>query len=248
VPGLGNSGIGGGGGGGEGPPGGNVPQPPGAGDVLTSTGSGPLDYAWLPPGGFAISTFTGFTQTKEVGGSVVNPTIGASYNTIPDNAHVNWTNPTGGPLNLTTPFTSGTITATFADTVIGHTSTATLTAVKGSTTKTATQTITWAGSIAFGSVSGTLTAGQTLYDTLRADGFQLHTANGGSYAFASASGVNQVFAIPAGFGTPTVKDGNGFIYTPTLIGTSTITENGTSQSFNFFTVGSPGSTVTFTLS
>lgn len=227
-----------------------IPNATEAGDYLTSTGTSPGQWTWLPPGGFAISTFTGFTQTVEVGTTVSTPTVNMTYNTAPDSATVSWTNPsTGSPHVLTTPFTSYTIAVNFTSSIIGATSTATLSATKGTSTKTSTQTITFAGAICFGSVaSGTEAAGQSLYNTLRASGFSLHTSNGGSYPYASATGFDQVIAIPNAFGTPTVKDGNGFVYTPVLIGNASVTENGTTQSVNFFTLGNPGSTVTFTLS
>jgi len=229
----------------------DLPNPTAAGQSLFSIAAGPIpgSVVWDLPAGLVITSFTGFGGVVEVGSSLVNPTVNATYNETPISASISWTNPAGGPQSLISPFTSANITATFTDTVIGHTSTVTLTAVGTRNTPTSTQTRTYAGSIVFGSVTSPV-VGQALYNTLRADGFQLHTNNSGTYSFTSALGADQVFGIPAAFGVPTVKDENGFIYTPVLISGSpvSITENGTTQSFNFFTAGSTGATVQFTLS
>jgi len=103
---------------------------------------------------FAITSFTG-GWTVPVGASVINPTFSASYSVTPASASITNTDSISSPTNLTTPFTSGTVTGTFVKTVPAAT-TFTLSATQGGTL-TATQTGNWAWEI-FGGVG---TAGAT---------------------------------------------------------------------------------------
>jgi len=103
---------------------------------------------------FAITSFTG-GSTVELGYSVVNPVFSATYSVTPASANITNTDGISSPTNLTTPFTSGTITGTFVHTST-TTTTFTLSATQG-TTLTSTQTINWQPAI-FGGVG---TAGAT---------------------------------------------------------------------------------------
>ena len=67
--------------------------------------------------GFTIDSFSASGGTVEVGASVVNPTVSASYSTTPASASVTNTASIDSPLTLTTPFTSGTFVGTFTSSV-----------------------------------------------------------------------------------------------------------------------------------
>lgn len=88
---------------------------------------------------FAIISFTG-GSTVECGASVTNPAFAASYSTAATSAAITNTDGTDSPHNLTTPFTSATITGSFSKSTVNAAVTFTLTAV-AATTKTATQNI-----------------------------------------------------------------------------------------------------------
>ena len=118
---------------------------------------------------FAITSFTG-GWTVPVGASVVNPTFAATYSTTPASANITNTEGISSPTNLTTPFTSGTITGTFVHTT-PETTTFTLSATQGSTV-TATQTGNWGYEI-FGGVGA---AGAT--STVTASGTTAVLSNG----------------------------------------------------------------------
>ncbi len=89
---------------------------------------------------FVINSFTG-GQTVELGASIVNPTFAASYSVTPANAAITNSDSIDSPLNLTSPFTSGTVAGTFVHTT-AHTTTFQLSATQG-VTQTATQQILW---------------------------------------------------------------------------------------------------------
>jgi hypothetical protein len=103
---------------------------------------------------FTINSFTG-GSTVELGYPVANPTFNATYSVTPASANITNTESISSPTNLTTPFTSGTITGTFVHASV-TTTTFTLSATQGSTL-TATQAINWQPAI-FGGVG---TAGAT---------------------------------------------------------------------------------------
>ena len=196
-----------------------IPTPPDAGLLLTSTGSGPGDFDWEPPGGFQISTFTG-GSVRELGNSDVDPTFHATYNELPDSANIAYP-AAGSPLVLITPFTSGQILQTFVSSVNGTTFTFTLSATKGSTTKTANSVDVFGYPFLFDvSLVGDIVATQGYLDTMRADHApQVHTAFAGTYGPLTV-GAGEQFAIayPTALGTPTVFDNNGFSIVPTTIG------------------------------
>lgn len=89
--------------------------------------------------GFSINFSGG--SVVEIGATVTNPTFSASYSSTPTSATITNTDGISSPLNLTTPFTSGTVTGSFSKSIANST-TFTLTAV-GTSTKSASQTISW---------------------------------------------------------------------------------------------------------
>ncbi len=107
---------------------------------LTCTPSGGNTITISLSAVFAITSFTG-GWTVPVGASVVNPPFAATYSTTPASANITNTEGISSPTNLTTPFTSGTVTGTFVHTT-PETTTFTLSATQGSTV-TATQTGNW---------------------------------------------------------------------------------------------------------
>jgi hypothetical protein len=100
---------------------------------------------------FSITGFTG-CSTVELGTSLVNPTFIAGYTATPASAAITNTNGASSPFNLTTPFTSGTIPATFTYTSTSSV-TFTLNATSGST-QTASCVDYWKPAI-FGGVGAT---------------------------------------------------------------------------------------------
>jgi large repetitive protein len=113
---------------------------------------------------FTINSFSGCAGTVELGRSLVNPAFTASYSATPASAAITNTDSIGSPLNLTTPFTAGTVTGTFAHSSV-TTTTFTLTAI-GSSTQTANCTDTWqprifAGLGATGATSSVTASGTT---------------------------------------------------------------------------------------
>jgi hypothetical protein len=95
-----------------------------------------------PSTSFVINSFTGCSGTLEIGATATNPTCSATYSSTPTSASITNTDSVDSPLVLTTPFTSGTIVGSFHHTAAA-TTTITLTAISGVTTKTATLTYTW---------------------------------------------------------------------------------------------------------
>jgi hypothetical protein len=90
---------------------------------------------------FVINSFTGCGGSLELGFAVNNPTCSATYSATPSSASITNTDSVDSPLNLTSPFTSGTIVGSFSHASV-HTTTITLTAL-GASTQTATQAYTW---------------------------------------------------------------------------------------------------------
>jgi hypothetical protein len=107
--------------------------------------------------GFSIGSFSVSGGVVEVGATITNPTVAASYSSLPASASVTNTDGHDSPLALTTPFTAGTVTGAFEHSAPA-TVTFTLTAVStGGVTKTATATEQWL----FRSFAGLGTAGAT---------------------------------------------------------------------------------------
>lgn len=144
-----------------------------------------LSFDDLTPA-FAINSFTG-GQTVEIGAGVVNPAFTASYSYTPNSAAITNTDGVSSPTNLSTPFTSGTVSGTFTKTSQTCT-TFTLTAI-AATTKSGTQQLCWSPRV-FGGVG---TAGAT---SATASGTSAVLGGGGSGTLSSAglsnSQVNQI--------------------------------------------------------
>jgi hypothetical protein len=119
----------------------------------------PLTLDDIAPG-FSISGYSG-GSTVEIGATVTNPVFAASYSSTPNSANITNTDSIDSPLNLVSPFTSGTVIGSFHHT--SQTSvTFTLTAVSTST-KTATQAITYLprmfGGVGAAGATSSVTAG-----------------------------------------------------------------------------------------
>src|SRR5208337_3049250 len=108
--------------------------------------------------GFTIESFTVTGGTLEVGASVTNPAVTASYNQVPVSANVTNTDGTDSPLTLVSPFTSGTIVGTFTSAVPASVN-ATLTATNAAAV-TKVSTITFL-TFAYRTFAGVGTAGAT---------------------------------------------------------------------------------------
>ena len=142
-----------------------VPGPPTPSQVYVGS-SGPTQFVLrqltmddiLP--GFTINSFSVSGGTVEVGATVTNPTVSASYSATPASASVTNTAGVSSPTALVPPYTSGTIVGAFTETTatsVDFTLTATST---GSVTKTAGDSINWefstfAGDCAAGATSAT---------------------------------------------------------------------------------------------
>ena len=175
--------------------------------------------------GFGITAFGCVSCiTVEIGASTTNPAFTASYSSIPLSASITNTASIDSPHTLSTPFTSGTVSGTFAKSTQSSV-TFTLTAI-GATTKTSTQTINWYPR-SFGGVGA---AGAT--NSVSASGVTAILSNGATLADAGlhSTNVGQVFGpyTPSGQkiyilcigNSHTFKDGSGFTFafnTPTLV-------------------------------
>lgn len=135
---------------------------------------------------FAISSFSG-GQAGELGQVFTNPVFTAIYTATPASASITNTDGISSPTNLTSPFTSATITGSFTHSVTA-TTTFTLTATQGPTV-TATQAITWNPRI-FGGVGA---AGATSTVTASGTTAILSTSDVLSSAGLGAELVGQVF-------------------------------------------------------
>jgi hypothetical protein len=136
---------------------------------------------------FTITSFTGCNGVLELGASVVNPTCSATYSLAPSSANLTNTDGISSPTNLSSPFTSGTITGTFTHSAVTST-TITLTAL-GTSTQTATQTYSWKPAI-FGGVG---TTGATSTVTASGTNAVLSTGNSIARSQLGAETVGQTF-------------------------------------------------------
>jgi len=242
--------YGGGGGSGGGGGGSNVPNAPvvdGTYDLLVSGGVA----SWQDLTPFAIATMTPAASIYEVGQSIVDPVFDFTYsNGAYASGHVANPDGAGSPYPLAAGGASCTTTDTFTSNVNAHVSTFTATVTDtASATATKTATFTYKTAIVWGySTAPAATQGQ--YNALVANNKQLETANAGSYDFSTTTGTQYCMcAIPAAFGTPTVKDENGFSYVPTLVGAATVNnQQGLAISTNFYVFGLIGAQATFTIS
>ncbi len=205
---------------------GGVPDVTQIGAVLTGIGIGPAlaNSAWIPPGGPAITSFAKTHGSLfEVGANDVSPAFTATYNAPASAAQINYTGAAGSPLVLAPPFTAGTIAHTFTSVINGHSESFQLAATVDATPLTSTLFDTWADALLFDiSASGGIVATQGFLDTMRADhGAFLHTAMAGTYGtgLTVGAGAQFSFAAPSAFPLVSVTDPNGFVITPSFVGT-----------------------------
>lgn len=168
---------------------------------------------------FSINSFTGCSGSLELGQSVTNPTCSATYTGTPTSASISNTDSIDSPLNLSSPYTSGTIVGTFTHSTV-TTTTVTLTAI-GISTQTATQAYTWNPRIFAGLGSGGATSA---------------TASGTSAVLNASAGT----IASAGLGAETVGQTFGpfspsgqYVYLLMMGGSHTFTDAGTGFPFAF---------------
>jgi hypothetical protein len=190
----------------------------------------------------------GVAPIVEVGNSIANINWAATYNFTPSSISVSATGkPTQTPVPTGTS-SAGTFAGPFTSNTNGDSVTVSIAAVDPvGATHISNQTITFSSKVVWGSTTPPEVVGQALWDALNIDNNVL-SPNGtvGTMSFASGPGQDQTFARLASFGPPTLMSG-GFTYPPTLLGTSVITENGTTQTYNFYTVGAPGLTFSWSM-
>ena len=207
--------------------------------------------SWQPVGGYQITGFAlsgaEVASTVEVGSSIAAINFAATYNFTPLAIAVNCTGKVTQTPAPTGETTSGSFTGPFTNAVNGAVITVSITATDPSgAPHTAVATITFAARVGWGSVSSPV-AGQALYNTLTASNSQLTSSGNLTMGFTSGPGQQQTFYRLVSLGTPILKDSGGDVYPPVLVGTQTIVENGTSQAMNFWTVGAPGATFSWTM-
>lgn len=185
--------------------------------------------------GFSITSFSG-GSVVEIGATVSNPAFVASYSSTPISANITNTDNIDSPLNLVTPFTSGTVVGNFHHT-LAATVTFTLTAVSTST-RTAAQTIlfeprSFGGVGSTGATSSVSASGNNAMlstgDTINSVG--LHSSDVGQ-TYGSFSPSNQKIYLLLVGGSHTFKDAStGFAFAfnaPTAV--SFINQNGSTIS------------------
>ena len=176
--------------------------------------------------GFSITGFSG-GSTVEIGQSVTNPAFTASYSATPSSAQITNTDSIDSPLTLSSPYTSGTVVGTFSHS--SQTSTTfTLTAV-GSSTRTATQAISWLPRVWYGSATAiaasATTSGSTLVlntgGTMASAGLYSSVV-GQSFAYSPSGNSYLTLARPHAGGAHSYKDQNGFTFPMTTSFTQSI--------------------------
>jgi len=134
------------------------------GTGLSCTTSGNTININLTGGVFTINSFTGCSSSLELGATITNPTCSATYSSTPTSAYIINSDNVDSPLILSSPFTSGTIVGSFSHS-FATTTTFTLTASNGSTSPTATQSMTWNprifGGVGAAGATSTVTASGT---------------------------------------------------------------------------------------
>lgn len=168
---------------------------------------------------FSITSFTGCNGTLELGATVTNPVCSATYSALPSSANITNTDGISSPTNLSSPFTSGTITGSFTHSAV-TTTTFTLTAI-GTSTQTATQAYMWQPAI----FAGLGTAGAT--STVTASGTNAHLSTGDNIARAQL-GAETVGTVLGPF-APSGQN----IYLLLIGGSHTFVDTGTGFPFAF---------------
>ncbi len=167
---------------------------------------------------FTINSFTG-GSVVEIGSTVTNPAFTASYSVTPTSAAITNTDGIDSPVNLVSPFTSGTVTGSFSKTSAAST-TFTLTAV-GSSTKTATTAIQWEPRV-FGGVGTAGATGVTSSGTTA-------VLAGATGTLASAGLSNSQVGQVLGPYSPSGQK----VYLLLIGGSHTFKDNGTGLAFAF---------------
>ncbi len=207
--------------------------------------------SWQPFGGYEVVSFTlsgiGVAPIVEVGSSRSTINWSADFNFTPTSITVTCTGhapQTPVPSGTTS---SGTFVGPFTSSINGDTINLSITAIDPNGSPQVFNTnITYAAKIVWGSVTSPI-AGQSLWGQLNATNNILNPTRHATLAFASASGQQQTFAILASLGSPILTDSGGDVYPATLIGSQTISENGTNQLMDFYFVGVPGITFTWSM-
>jgi len=210
---------------------------------------------WQPQGGYTITSFglsgTNYAGVVEVGTSVAGSglTWTANFNFTPTSITVTCTGQATQNPSPTGTSSTGMFTGPFTNTTNGSSITVTISVIDPSgAPHSSSSSIVWATAVIWGSVTPPEVVGQALWNTLYASHHSIVAAgNVASLSFASGPGQDQCFARLSTFPTPSLKDSSGDIYPATLLGSSAITENGTSQTYNFYTVGVQGVTFTWSL-
>lgn len=203
--------------------------------------------SWQAASGYQLTGFTlggpGVAPVVEVGSSQSAITYAATANFVPASVSVSWSGVlTGGPLTTLTGSIPGTATsATDGDQLV-----VTITAIDpAGAPHTLVVTMTYVAKIVWGSITPPEVAGQALWDALNAQNSVLSANGSATLNYASGPGQDQVFGLLTSL-TPTAISG-GFAYPLTTIGSAVITENGTPQNVNFYSVGTQGITFTWSL-
>lgn len=174
---------------------------------------------------FVINSFTGCNGTVELGFHVVNPVCAATYSATPSSAAITNTDGISSPTNLSSPFTSGTITGSFSHNAIA-TTTFTLTAI-GSSTQTATQAYQWQprifGGLGASGATSTVTASGTtaiLSNSAVLASLQLGAETVGSTFGPFAPSGQNIYLLLTGGSHTFIDPGTGFPFafnTPTAV-------------------------------
>lgn len=244
---------GGGGGGGGGPTYLPASAPPNGTNNTLAVSSGGVE-TWNPVGGYQILSSalsgTGVATTVEVGTSQASVNVALTSNFTPTAITYSYSGvASGGPTGVSVTGTSSAFTITPGSAFTSNTNGAVLTVTTTVTDPAgaphiSTLTMTYAGKIVYGSLaSGSETLDQTMWNALNSSGSVLRSTRGGSYNFASAFGQDQDLGLLNSLGAPTMTDPSTNIqYAGVLLGTASITENGTTQTVAFYKFANSGST------
>lgn len=220
----------------------------GTNNTLVVDGRGVV--SWQPLGGYLITSFSiSESRIVEVGSSIPSINWSATFNFTPISITVTCTGQTPQTPTPSGTSSSGVFTPSipFTSSNDGDTITLSITAIDSTGAPHMMNTnLVFSSVIVWGSISSP-SIGQTLWNSLAIQNTLLTTSLNATLSFSSVAGQIQTFAVLSSLGTPTLKDSGGDVYPPTLLGTATIVENSTNQSINFYTVGVPGITFTWTM-
>ena len=175
--------------------------------------------------------------TLEVGASAVNPALTASYTGGPPTS-ASVSDSDGNPATtLSSPFTDATIARTYTKTANNASVTWTLSAVKGSLTRTATTSTAWRPRVYYGvGVDGLST--ETAIEALASSA--LASSRARSFTVAPGSGEHIYYAFPASYGEAVFTVGGfegGFELVSDSI--SVTNANGVTQNYRLYKSTNP---------